>query len=84
MSLPDAEAYNKAIVAEGDRVEVELWDRPGETPHGESNGQPFPRGTMLYGVNEDPPAADLIGFETVDFLSVEEATTAMNMYETED
>lgn len=49
--LPYAEAYNKAEVDVGDRVEVELWDRPGDTPL-ESNGQPFPRGTMRYGVVE--------------------------------
>ncbi|MEM9587073.1 MAG: peptide ABC transporter substrate-binding protein [Planctomycetota bacterium] len=48
-ALPFAEEYNKAIVAEGDRVEVELWDRNGESPGSEPNIQNFPRGTMVYG-----------------------------------
>ena len=55
-----AQRYNKAIVQEGDRVEVELWDRPGESPMSEANVQHFPRGTMRYGtlvriVKPEPP-----------------------------
>lgn len=55
-----AEAYHKGVVNEGDRVEVELWDRPGETQTSEANVQHFPRGTMLYGTlveiaKPDPP-----------------------------
>ncbi len=49
--LPFAQAYNQATVEVGDKVEVELWDRPGDTPD-QSNGQPFPRGTMRFGVVE--------------------------------
>ncbi|MCA9135958.1 MAG: peptide ABC transporter substrate-binding protein [Planctomycetales bacterium] len=44
-----AEPFNKSIVEVGDRVEVELWDRPGESPGGEASLQHFPRGTMKYG-----------------------------------
>ncbi|MEL6105206.1 MAG: peptide ABC transporter substrate-binding protein [Planctomycetota bacterium] len=44
-----AEKYRNSIVDVGDRVEVELWDRPGESPESEGNLQHFPRGTMLYG-----------------------------------
>ncbi len=44
-----AEKYNKSIVEIGDQVEVELWDRRGETPTGDANIQHFPRGTMKYG-----------------------------------
>ncbi|TWU08248.1 peptide ABC transporter substrate-binding protein [Stieleria varia] len=44
-----AQQYHKAIVEIGDQVEVELWDRPEETPTSEANVQHFPRGTMLYG-----------------------------------
>ena len=51
-SLPYAQAYNQGIVDVGDKVEVELWDRPGDTPE-QSNRQPFPRGTMRYGVVEE-------------------------------
>ena len=47
-SVPFAEKYAKAIVEEGDRVEVEMWDRPLDTET-ESSQQNFPRGTMLYG-----------------------------------
>lgn len=50
-SLPYAQAYNEGTVKVGDKVEVELWDRPGDTAE-RSNGQPFPRGTMHYGVVE--------------------------------
>lgn len=55
--LPYAQAYNEATVEVGDRVEVELFDRVGpdgvqESPDGESNGQPYPRGTIEYGVVE--------------------------------
>jgi oligopeptide transport system substrate-binding protein len=45
-----AEEYHNSIVEIGDQVEVELWDRPGETPTGDANVQHFPRGTMKYGV----------------------------------
>jgi oligopeptide transport system substrate-binding protein len=47
--LPYAQAYNQALVDVGDRVEVELWDRPGDSPD-QGSGQPFPRGSMVYGV----------------------------------
>jgi oligopeptide transport system substrate-binding protein len=47
--VPFAQAYNQATVNIGDRVEVELWDRPGETPTSTANFQHFPRGTILYG-----------------------------------
>lgn len=48
-SIPYARAYNEGVVEVGDRVEVELWDRPGETPTGRGTYQNFPRGTILYG-----------------------------------
>jgi len=57
-----AEEYHKSIVKPGDRVEVELWDRPGETPTSEANVQHFPRGTMLYGTLREiikPPQPEL-------------------------
>lgn len=44
-----ANEYHNAIVKVGDRVEVELWDRAGETPDSDPNVQHYPRGTMLYG-----------------------------------
>ncbi len=44
-----ARAYAQANVNIGDRVEIELWDRPGEQPGSEPNFQAFPRGTILYG-----------------------------------
>lgn len=47
--IPYAKAYNEGVVQEGDRVEVELWDRRGETPRGRASYQNFPRGTILYG-----------------------------------
>jgi len=47
--VPHAQAYNQATVKIGDRVEVELWDRPGETPDSAPNFQHYPRGTILYG-----------------------------------
>ena len=53
-----AEEYHNSTVEVGDRVEVELWDRPGETPTSEPNVQHFPRGTMRYGILreiEKPP-----------------------------
>lgn len=47
-----AEAYNRAKLAEGDAVEVELYDRP-------DPGQQYPRGTMLRGklikITSPPP-----------------------------
>ncbi|WP_404306568.1 peptide ABC transporter substrate-binding protein [Neorhodopirellula lusitana] len=53
-SLPHAEAFSNGVVEIGDKVEVELWDRPfpdgrREDEVGEANIQNFPRGTMLYG-----------------------------------
>jgi oligopeptide transport system substrate-binding protein len=53
-ALPHAQAYSAGVVAVGDRVEVELWDRPfpdgrTEAQTGESNIQNFPRGTIKYG-----------------------------------
>lgn len=53
-SLPHAQAFSSGTVEIGDRVEVELWDRPfpdgrREDEVGEANIQNFPRGTMLYG-----------------------------------
>ncbi|MEO1527322.1 MAG: peptide ABC transporter substrate-binding protein [Planctomycetota bacterium] len=53
-----AEQYQTSQVAIGDPVEVELWDRPGETPTSEANVQHFPRGTICYGILrniEKPP-----------------------------
>lgn len=47
-----ARAYNRGDVEPGDRVEVELPDRPDKV-------QPFPRGTMVHGVLREtlkPPA----------------------------
>ena len=46
--VPFAEKYATAKVEVGDKVEVELWDRPGDTPT-EGKVEAFPRGTMLYG-----------------------------------
>ena len=40
--IPYAKAYNQGTVVVGDKVEVELWDRPGETPGSEANHQNFP------------------------------------------
>ena len=48
-SLPYAQAYNEGTVDVGDKVEVELWDRPGDAPD-RADDQPFPRGTIRYGV----------------------------------
>src|SRR6056297_1078671 len=48
-SVPHARQYSRGEVDVGDRVEVELWDRPGETEFGEANIQHFPRGTIRYG-----------------------------------
>lgn len=53
-SVPNAQAYADGVVEVGDKVEVELWDRPfpdgrTEAEVGEDNIQNFPRGTMLYG-----------------------------------
>ncbi|TWU22051.1 Oligopeptide-binding protein OppA precursor [Novipirellula galeiformis] len=47
-AVPYAEQYASGVVEVGDRVEVELWDRPLDTPS-ESSQQNFPRGTMRYG-----------------------------------
>ncbi len=47
--LPYAQAYNEGTVEVGDRVEVELWDRPGETPTSPANVKHYPRGTIRYG-----------------------------------
>lgn len=62
-AVPYAKAYNEGVVQVGDRVEVELWDRPGETPEGRGTHQNFPRGTVLYGtlreIRKPPePSAD--------------------------
>ena len=57
-----ATEYHQSIVNVGDRVEVELWDRPGETPTSEANIQHFPRGTMNYGTLVEiikPPEPEL-------------------------
>ncbi|WP_198953765.1 peptide ABC transporter substrate-binding protein [Rhodopirellula sp. MGV] len=57
-----ADAYHRAIVNVGDRVEVELWDRPGETATGDAAIKHFPRGTMKYGVLREitkPPEPEL-------------------------
>jgi len=48
-SVPFARAYNEGTVEIGDRVEVELWDRPGDVPGGAGSYQNYPRGTILYG-----------------------------------
>tara|TARA_R110002049_G_scaffold4601_5_gene32046 strand:+ start:72741 stop:74678 length:1938 start_codon:yes stop_codon:yes gene_type:complete len=47
-SVPFAQAYSQSTVEIGDKVEVELWDRPQDTD-AESSQQNFPRGTILYG-----------------------------------
>ena len=64
--LPYAEAYNLAQVAVGDRVEVELWNRPGDSDSEQGDLQPFPRGDLVHGVlrrivkpDEPQPAAGL-------------------------
>ncbi|MCO6458476.1 MAG: peptide ABC transporter substrate-binding protein [Pirellulaceae bacterium] len=54
--LENADKYNTGLVEEGDRVEVELADRPDPI-------QPFPRGTIVRGtlrriVRPPAPAAD--------------------------
>ncbi|WP_200836536.1 peptide ABC transporter substrate-binding protein [Roseiconus lacunae] len=57
-----ASEYHNAIVNVGDRVEVELWDRPGETPQGDAAIKHFPRGSMKYGVLREiikPPRPEL-------------------------
>lgn len=48
-SLPYAKQFSLSEVNVGDRVEVELWDRPGESEGREPNVQHFPRGTVLHG-----------------------------------
>jgi len=64
-SIPFAQAYNEGTVEIGDRVEVELWDRPGETPTSKASYQNYPRGTILYGTLREirkppePSSADL-------------------------
>jgi len=66
-SLPNAQAFSTGVVEVGDRVEVELWDRPfpdgrREDEVGEANIQNFPRGTMLYGTLKEirkPPEPDI-------------------------
>ncbi|MEM6690996.1 MAG: peptide ABC transporter substrate-binding protein [Planctomycetota bacterium] len=47
--LPHARAYNESLVAVGDQVEVELWDRPRDEPDGDGDIQNWPRGTIVYG-----------------------------------
>ena len=46
--VPFAEQFASGVVEVGDKVEIELWDRPGDTED-EPSVQNFPRGTMLYG-----------------------------------
>ncbi|MGB7345165.1 MAG: peptide ABC transporter substrate-binding protein [Pirellulaceae bacterium] len=46
--IPFAKEYSESTVKIGDKVEVELWNRPLDTDEDESL-QNFPRGTMLYG-----------------------------------
>ncbi len=48
-AIPYAQEFNQATVNVGDRVEIELFDRPGESLRSEPNIQPFPRGTIRYG-----------------------------------
>lgn len=48
-SVPHGEAYATGAVEVGDRVEVELFDRPTEAETGIPNVQNFPRGTVIYG-----------------------------------
>lgn len=48
-AIPYAQEFNQATVNIGDRVEIELFDRPGESNTSEPNIQPFPRGTIRYG-----------------------------------
>jgi oligopeptide transport system substrate-binding protein len=57
--VPYAQQYNEMIVNIGDRVEVELFNRPGESRDSEANVQQFPRGTIRYGTLRSirkPPA----------------------------
>ncbi len=58
-AIPFAKAYNEGKVDVGDRVEVELWDRPGDEPKGRGSYQNYPRGTVLFGTLREirkPPA----------------------------
>lgn len=48
-SVRHARQYSSGVVNVGDQVEIELWDRAGESFGSEPNVQHFPRGTMLYG-----------------------------------
>ena len=48
--IPYAKAYNEARLEIGDKVEVELWDRPGDIPGGSGSSQNYPRGTVVYGI----------------------------------
>lgn len=65
-----AKKYNHIEIDVGDRVEVELYDRPGvkmdprgdAPPNFQNQSQPFPRGTILRGVLRDvvkPPEPDI-------------------------
>ncbi len=68
-SIPYARAYAEATVKVGDRVEVELWDRPNETIGSEPNFQAFPRGTILYGTLKEirrPPEPQAVKGDTDD------------------
>ncbi len=59
--VPFAEQYSSGTVAVGDKVEVELWDRPLDTDD-KPSVQNFPRGTMLYGTLREigkPPKPEL-------------------------
>ena len=57
-----AEAFNTGAVEVGDRVEVELWDRPDDVEDGDSSIQNFPRGTIVYGTIKEvlqPPQPEV-------------------------
>ena len=59
--VPFAQQYSSGEVEVGDKVEVELWDRPDDTPD-EASVQHYPRGTMLYGTLREiskPPEPSL-------------------------
>lgn len=78
-ALPFAEAYNLATIEVGDRVEVELFDRPGEIETGDiessaPNIQNFPRGTIRYGILKEIVKPDELSFdESIDADSKERA-----------
>ncbi|QDT13786.1 peptide ABC transporter substrate-binding protein [Planctomycetes bacterium K23_9] len=61
--VPFAKEYSESTVKVGDKVEVELWDRPDDTDD-KASLQNFPRGTMRYGILREiekpdkPPLSD--------------------------